>query len=277
MSILVTGAGGLIGQALVRAGATGLTHQQLDITDPDAVASVLDTGPRCVINAAAQAGVDQAEHQPEWTQAVNHHAVAALARACQQRGIRLVHLGTDYSLNSEADLVPEMTPSPVGVYATSKSRGEQAAASLGAVVVRVQWVYHPAHQGFFTRTLAALAQGQTVSLVTDQVGTPTPADLVARGLLAAAAGTQTGLFHLACTGETTPWGWIQAAAHMLDLPFSARPITRADLGGAYRPARSVLNSDRFLAAFGEKGLVLPGWEAALEDVLRPSPSFPTTA
>ncbi|NOY27136.1 MAG: NAD(P)-dependent oxidoreductase [Oligoflexia bacterium] len=273
MKVLVTGAGGLIGQALVRAGATGLTHKQLDITDQGALAELLDAGPNCVINAAAQAGVDKAEQQPERTEAVNHHAVAALARACQQRGIRLVHIGTDYSLNSDADLVPEMTPAPVGVYATSKSRGEQAAAAHGAVVVRVQWVYHPDHTGFFARTLAALAQGRTVSLVTDQVGTPTPADLVARGLLMAAAGTQTGLFHLACLGETTPWGWIEAAAQQLHLPFSARPITRADLGGAPRPARSVLNSDRFLAAFtgapgsdGE-GLVLPRWDVALGDVL----------
>lgn len=293
MSILVLGACGLVGSALVRAGAgragagrarggraevRGLSRAQLDITDTDAVARALDAGPSAVINAAAQARVDLAEAEPAWTEAVNHTAVAELARACRSRAIRLVHIGTDYSLSSDADLTPDMAPAPQSTYAASKVRGEQAAVAEGAVVVRIQWVYHPGQAGFFTRTVEALARGEQVQLVSDQIGVPTPADQVAQGLLTAAAGEPVGIFHLACQGHTTPWGWLQAAARALSLPFSARAITRAALGGAARPSRSVLDSSSFAAAFG---LRLPAWDEALRQSLaetgwRPDPSMSLT-
>jgi len=267
--VLVTGAGGLVGSALVRTGRVeGRAHGDLDITDPAAVAAALDAlQPAAVINAAAQAKVDLAETERARTEAVNHHAVASLADACAARGIRLVHIGTDYSLRDDRDLTPDMPPAPRGHYAQSKSRGEQAALARGAVVVRVQWVYHPGHSGFFSRVLQALQRGETVRLVTDQVGVPTPAELLAPALLVAAAGDATGLFHLACQGSTTPWGWIEAAAAHVSIPFRAAPISRAELGGAPRPARSVLDSDSFADAFGVR---LPGWEVALGELLAAS-------
>ncbi len=266
--VLITGAAGLVGSALVAAGGAevrGLTRSQLDITDVAAVERVLDeVRPRVVINAAAQAKVDLAEEEPDWTEAVNHLAVAHLARSCRRRGIRLVHLGTDYSLHSDQDLTPDMAPDPLGQYAGSKSRGEQAAVAEGAVVVRIQWVYGDSPRSFFGRTLAAFARGEEVALVTDQVGCPTPAVLLAPALLRAADGDATGLFHLACPGETTPWRWLRMAATLAGLPFNARPISRAELGGALRPARSVLDSRGFAAAFG---VVLPPWEVALRHIL----------
>ncbi|MCK6504947.1 NAD(P)-dependent oxidoreductase [Myxococcota bacterium] len=255
--ILVTGAGGLLGTALVRAGGLGLPRADLDITDADAVAAALDRlAPHAVVNAAAQAKVDLAETERDRTEQVNHLAVAGLARACRVRGIRLLHVGSDYSVL------------PAGHYAATKRRGEEAALAEGAVVVRVQWVYHPAHEGFLSRCLRALARGEELALVTDQVGCPTPADLLAPALLAAAHGGPTGAFALACTGEATPWAWIEAAATVVHLPFRARPIPRAALGGAPRPARSVLDSAAFTAAWG---LSLPPWRDALHLALSGGP------
>lgn len=266
-SELVLGAGGLVGAALMRAGAArGLGRADLDITRSDEVQRALDRWqPRVVLNAAAQARVDLAETEPEWTWAVNHRAVEHLARACRARGIRLLHLGTDYSLSSDLGLVPEMQPAPRGVYAESKSAGEQAALAEGAVVVRVQWVYHPDHAGFFGRCLRALRAGERLRLVDDQVGCPTAVHPLALALLGAARGGPVGLFHLACEGETTPLGWIGAAAEILGLPLRAEAITRAELGGAPRPARSVLDSRAFRAAFG---VGLPHWREALAVALR---------
>lgn len=255
--VLITGAGGLLGSALVRAGGRPLPRQALDITDGDAVAAALDRlAPRAVVNAAAQAKVDLAETERDRTELVNHLAVAGLARACRARGIRLLHVGSDYSVL------------PAGHYAATKRRGEEAALAEGAVVVRVQWVYHPAHEGFLSRCLRALARGEELALVTDQVGCPTPADLLAPALLTAAAQGPTGLFALACAGEATPWTWIEAAAAEARLSFRARPITRARLGGAPRPARSVLDSAAFTAAWG---LSLPPWRAALHLALAGAP------
>ncbi len=256
------GAGGLLGSALVRAGAErGLVRGDLDIGDLTAVEEALDRWqPRVVINAAAQARVDLAEQVPEQAWRVNHRAVEALARACRRRAIRLLHIGTDYSLRSSQDLRPDMPADPQGTYAQSKSAGEQAALEQGALVVRVQWVYHPTHPGFFSRSLDALRRGVPLRLVCDQLGCPTPVDPLARALLAAARAEPAGLFHLACTGEVSPLGWITAAAALLGLPLSAEPITRADLGGAPRPARSVLDSSAFREAFG---LGLPHWHDGL--------------
>jgi dTDP-4-dehydrorhamnose reductase len=264
---IATGAGGLIGHALVGSGAVGLARRDLDICDRVAIARALDTlRPSAVVNAAAQAGVDLADREPERTWQTNGSAVGDLARSCQARGIRFVHLSTDYVLdNSAADLLDEAeAPNPQSTYARSKLAGEEHALAAGAVVVRVQWVYRPGHPGFFTRCLDGLARGDTLDLVTDQIGTPTPAIPLAAALLVAAAGGPTGLFHLACTGETSAWGWIEAAAATAGLPFRARPITRAALIGAHRPARSCLDSSHFARTFGVR---LPPWQDALSDAL----------
>lgn len=260
--ILVLGAGGLLGRALRRVGPVrALPREELDITDEEAVRAALDRlRPTAVVNAAALARVDLAEREPERAVAVNHLAVESLARACQERGVALLHIGTDYSLRAEEDLHPAMAPDPQGVYATSKSRGEQAALGHGATVVRVQWLYDAHAPCFFSRCLRALERGEALSLVTDQWGSPTPVSLLAPRLLAAARHPRPGLYHLACGGATTPWAWIEAAARRLDLPFRGVPITRAALGGAPRPRRSVLGDASFRAAFGEG---LPPWEEAL--------------
>lgn len=266
-NILVLGAGGLVGSALARLpGTVGRTRAQLDLRDADAVARALDRlRPAAVINAAARANVDGAERDPEDYRLTNGTAVGALARACATAGVRLVHLSTDYVLDADLPwLTEDLPPTPRSTYARTKRLGEELALEAGAVVVRVQWVYHPGHPGFFTRCMRALFEGQTLSLVTDQVGCPTPAHLLAPALVVAARGGPRGLFHLATSGEATPWTWIAAGAAHLGLTLVANPVERAALGGAWRPARSCLHSGRFAAAFG---VTLPPWQAALATAL----------
>ena len=198
--------------------------------------------PDAVINAAAQANVDLADREPERSLAVNGGAVASLAGQCAEAGVRLVHISTDYVLDApDRELTEDLPTHPRSTYAHTKLVGEQAALMQGAVVVRVQWVYQPGERGFFNLALRRLAAGEPLSLVTDQVGRPTPAAEVAKGLLSAARGGPTGLFHLACTGETSAWDWIAAAARLRGIPVRATPTTRQALGGAHRPARSCLS------------------------------------
>ena len=270
MRILITGAGGLIGSTLVRLGGSdvvGMTRADLDITDAAAVHHALTTlQPDAVINAAAQANVNRADTEPDWSLAVNGTAATGLAQQCARRGVRLVHISTDYVLDfPDRELTEDLPTSPRSTYAQTKLVGEEGALAAGAVVVRVQWVYQPGERGFFNLALRRLASGAPLSLVTDQVGRPTPAVGVAAGLLRAAQGGPTGLFHLATAGQTSAWSWIAAAAHLRGLSLTATPTTRADLGGAYRPACSLLNSDRFAAAFGVR---LPDWSTALEETLQ---------
>ena len=268
MRVLVTGAGGLVGSALVRSGkVTGLTRAQLDITDSAAVAHALDEHrPSAIINAAAQAGVDRADAEPEWTYAVNAEAPAVMAELARDRGIRLVHLSTDYVLDSpERERLSEMEETrPRSTYARTKLDGEAAVLAGGGTVVRLQWVYSPLGSGFFNRALAKMAAGEVVRLVTDQVGCPTPAELVAPALLTIAGGGPSGLFHLATRGEATAHAWISAGAEAAGIPLQAEPASRADFVGAHRPARSVLDSTKVEQTFG---VSLPHWRDALQTVM----------
>lgn len=269
VSILVTGAGGLVGSSLLGCSNTlGFKRQDLDIRDRDAVARVLDTArPTAIINAAAQAKVDLAEVELKRTWQVNAEAPAQLAELANARGIRCVHLSTDYVLDSpeEERLSEETLPNPKSAYAKSKLAGEQEVLKAGGTVIRLQWVYQPGSGGFFNRALDSMRQGQNIRLVTDQVGCPTPAALLAPALLAIATGSATGLFHLATQGEATAYAWLKAAAHAGDIPFTGIKAERSDFDGAYRPARSVLDSSKVEAVFGVR---LPEWRTALQTVMK---------
>jgi len=257
-----------VGSALVRTGQVlGLDRAALDITDAEAVARVLDTNqPTAIINAAAQASVDRADAEPEWTRLVNGTAPGALARMAAERGVRLVHLSTDYVLDApeQPRLGEDLEPKPRSLYAESKLMGEQAVLEAGAVVVRLQWVYQPGSRGFFNRAMAAMTRGESVRLITDQIGCPTPASMLAPALLRIANGGPVGLFHLATQGEASAWEWMQAGASALGIPFVAEPALRCDFSGAHRPARSVLDSTKAEQAWGIR---LPNWRDALQTVV----------
>ena len=267
VKILVTGAGGLVGSALQQSAETlGLDRVALDITDGDAVEKAIEVHqPAAVINAAAQAGVDQAEKDPEYSRLVNATAVGRMAAMCAQNSIRFVHLSTDYVLDNSSvgRLTEHEQPNPRSVYAQTKLEGEKLALSWGAVVVRLQWVYEPGKRGFFNHALHEMRAGRTVRLVTDQVGCPTPASLAAPVLIEMAKSGPTGVFHLATQGEATAWEWIEAGAFALGVPFRATKATRGDFNGAYRPARSCLDSS---AISQHWGMELSDWKRALHTV-----------
>ena len=239
----------------------------LDITKADGVRRILDEHqPTAVINAAAQANVDRADKEPERTRRVNADAPGVLAHCCRERGIRLVHLSTDYVLDAPhlARLTEELPPKPRSVYAETKLAGEQAVLAEGGTVLRIQWVYSPFGHGFFNRALEAMARGQSVRLVTDQVGCPTPAELLAPALLKVATSEASGLFHLATSGEATAFDWIVAGARAAGIEPLTEPAVRADFAGAHRPARSVLDSTKAAQTFG---VSLPDWREALRTVV----------
>jgi dTDP-4-dehydrorhamnose reductase len=246
----------------------GFKRQDLDIRDRDAVERVLDrTRPSAIINAAAQAKVDLAEVESKRTWQVNAEAPGLLARLANDRGIRCVHLSTDYVLDSpeEERLSEKILPNPRSAYAKSKLAGEQEVLSSDGTVVRLQWVYQPGLGGFFNRALDSMQQGKSIRLVTDQVGCPTPAALLAPALLTIATGSATGLFHLATQGEATAYEWLKAAARAGNVPFTGIEAKRSDFNGAYRPARSVLDSSKVEMVFGVR---LPEWRTALQTVMK---------
>lgn len=281
---LVTGARGQLGTDLqaVLADRTGdsvtaWSRDQVDLTDEQgvraAVRSWLDgtAGHRAVVvNAAAYTAVDAAEADEATALRVNGQAPGWLAEELAGRG-RLVHVSTDYVFDGAATEPYRVDdePAPRSVYGRTKLAGERAVQAAGgdSVVVRTAWVY-AAHGTNFVRTMLRLEQERsTVSVVDDQVGSPTWSADLARGLVEVACSPVGGVLHATNSGTTT---WFGLAREVFELagadPNRVLPTTtEAFSRPAPRPAFSVLDPTSWRAA----GLApLPAWPDALRNCLR---------
>ncbi|RDI68688.1 dTDP-4-dehydrorhamnose reductase [Nocardia pseudobrasiliensis] len=272
--LIVTGAGGQLGRAVCARAphALALHRDDLDITDPEAVRAVLRPGD-VVLNCAAYAAVDAAESDEAGAFAVNETGPAVLAAACDTLGAKLIHVSTDYVFDG-AGARPYETDDPTGptsVYGRSKLAGEQAALKFErtAHIVRTAWLYTGDH-GDFVATMRRLErERETVSVVDDQIGSPTFAVDLAGGLLELAARVREPMpriLHATNAGQAT---WFELARAVFEGigadPARVRPCTSAEFPSPVRrPAYSVL-SDR---AWVEAGLTpLRDWRLALGDAL----------
>lgn len=272
MTVLVTGGQGQLGRHLgAHNGVTALGRAQLDVCVPDSIDTVFDTvKPRCVIHCAAMANVDACTRDPSRAYQVNAGGTENIARACADRRIPLLHISTDYVVGGPDQdghrIAVDGPIRPQSVYARSKWAAEQAAQAHGGTIVRVQWVYSVEGTGFVNRALAMMQRGESVPLVTDQVGCPTPAPLLAEWLLELAnIPDRPEVVHLATNGAASPVAWVSACAQAHGITPLWHPITRAALTGATRPARSCLDVSKTEALFGRS---LPRWSDALDIWMR---------
>jgi dTDP-4-dehydrorhamnose reductase len=259
LRVLVLGAAGQVGSAV--AATTPSRHQliaktraDLDIGDRSAVERVLAEGVDWIVNAAAYTAVDLAEERSAEAIAVNDTAVGVLTQAAGRSGCRLLHLSTDFVFDGRSSraYLPSDPTDPLNVYGVSKLGGERQALSSGDnVVLRTSWVYAAAGRNFALTMLRLMRERKTVSVVCDQVGSPTWATSLARaiwGLIDVDA--PAGIYHWADLGvgswydfamaiqeEALPRGLLARAASVLPIPTSAYP-TRA-----LRPAFSVLDTE----------------------------------
>lgn len=287
-AVLVTGAAGQVGEAVVRKGrARGLaiqaaTRGALDITDAEAVRTLLaGHRPPVVINAAAYTAVDRAEQEPDTAFAVNATGPGVLARCCGDLGLTLLHLSTDYVFDGAKPdpYVETDPPAPLGVYGRSKLAGERAVLDEGrdAIVLRTAWVYG-VQGGNFVKTMLRLSgERDSLSVVDDQIGSPTFADDLAEVLLALAGKalsgrlprSETGLFHCAGGGGVSWHGFARAIFDAVGRTTPVRPITSADYPlPAPRPANSRLCCDRLDQVHG---LRAPHWRDGLSRMLAALP------
>ena len=258
-TILVAGAGGQLGRELVRrapaeTSCVALGREQFDLTEPDQVTETLDRiTPRQVINAAAYTGVDAAETEVAAAWAVNSEGPRKLARACADRGIRLLQVSTDFVFDGESahPYGPQDPAAPLGEYGRSKLAGENAVRDEcpGALVMRTGWVYSRFGGNFVKTMLRLMTERDELAVVCDQVGTPTWARGLADALWAATALTQLqGVYHWSDAGICS-WYDFAVAIHeealtigLLTRPVRIRPIAASDYPTpARRPAYSVLD------------------------------------
>ena len=192
MKVLLTGAAGQLGQALIASTPPEVeliacSRAELDLADPAAChAAVRDHQPDWVLNAGAYTAVDKAEREPELAQAVNAGAPAAFAEALADTGGRLLQVSTDFVFNGSqgSPYRPEQSRDPLGVYGSSKAAGEEAVEQLlgstgRGVILRTSWVMGPVGKNFALTMLRLHRGRQQIGVVEDQVGCPTSTHILA--------------------------------------------------------------------------------------------------
>ncbi|MGH8494480.1 MAG: dTDP-4-dehydrorhamnose reductase [Moraxellaceae bacterium] len=287
MTVLLTGAGGQLGRALVAASGTravaAFVHADLDITDSEAVRLALKTtGAELVINAAAFNAVDAAETAPALSWACNREGPAVLAAACAEAGLPLLHVSTDYVFDGALarPYREDDRAAPLGVYGASKLAGEEALRQQlpRHIILRTAWLFDMQGENFLTRLLQRARSGHRLAVVEDQWGCPTPVAALAEALLT--------LADRYLAGQALPWGtWhfsgapgVSRHAFAEAIMMSARAqglippgppvaaLRSADWpAAAPRPADSRLDC---VHSCQRLGLQQPDWRAALMQMMK---------
>lgn len=252
MNILITGAGGLLGQHLATElksshRVTGYQHSNLDITKADSIAQVFDQiHPEVVVNCAAMTAVDACEAERERAFQSNAIAPQLLAVACRQYSAQLIHISTDYVFDGSKDGLyePEDTPNPISVYGQSKLQGEVLVRQElpAACIVRVAGLYGTGGRNFASQLGALLRKAGTLRSVADNRILTGYAVDVAYRLRELIEGQHTGLFHV--TNSGIPCSWYDLAlfgAEVVGAEVQAKilPVNEAELN---RPAPRPMNS-----------------------------------
>ncbi|WP_295568221.1 dTDP-4-dehydrorhamnose reductase [uncultured Stenotrophomonas sp.] len=293
MTVLVFGGNGQVGQELLRAlvplgqvVATtrsgvlpdGSPCETADFGQPDSLTALLDRlQPSVVVNAAAYTAVDRAEQDAEAAFAANAQAPGVIARWCAAHGVPFVHYSTDYVFDGQgsAPYREDEATAPLGVYGTSKRDGEDAVRAAGGrhLIFRTAWVY-ASHGANFLRTMLRVgAERDQLRVVADQIGTPTPAALIADVTAQALQYPDplSGTWHLTASGQTSWHGFAEAifaqalATGLLAKAPSVEAIPSSEYPTpAKRPAWSVLDNRKLQQDFG---IVLPSWQEGLKRVM----------
>ncbi|MFC4944803.1 SDR family oxidoreductase [Pseudonocardia sp. GCM10023141] len=273
MKVVVLGAGGQVGASLAALlpDARALTRAELDVTDPAAVAAADFGGADVIVNAAAYTAVDRAETPAGRAEAWRANAIAPglLARAADAAGATLVHFSTEYVHDgaSVAAWTEDDPIAPLSAYGATKAAGDLAVSMVERhYVVRTTWVVGSG-ANFVATMLGLAAKGVSPTVVADQIGRPTFADDLARGVVAlVGSGAPFGTYNVTNTGEPASWADVARATFALAgrSPADVSDTTTAEYfagrpEAARRPLNSVLNVGKAAAA----GVALPDWHESL--------------
>lgn len=278
MKALVFGQTGQVARELARRVPMGVSvhfvgRDQVDLMQPaDCAAVIADCD--VVINAAAWTAVDKAETEEAAATVVNGDAPAAMARACAAKGLPFLHISTDYVFDGAGDqpFAVNHPTAPLGAYGRSKLAGETGVLAAGgnALILRTSWVVS-AHGANFVKTMLRLgASRDSLNVVADQIGGPTPAAALAEALYLAAkamlGGAKGGIHHFAGAPDISWAGFAREIMARANLPCSITDIPSA----AYpTPARRPLNSRLDCSAFEQTfGVTRPDWRAGLDEILQ---------
>lgn len=291
MRLLVTGAAGMLGHDVARAGERAghelvlLDLPEIDITDERSVAQTLARaagdpgGPTgrapldAIVNCAAWTDVDGAESNEAGARAVNALGAGVLARAAARIDVPLLHVSTDYVFDGVAPLAGDGRPRPYvesdptdprSVYGSTKLEGEREvlAASPRHTVVRTAWLYGVDGKNFVETMLRLADERDAVQVVTDQVGSPTWGGHLAPALLGLIERGVAGVVHMTGGGEVSWNGFAQEIFRQADVACRVEPASSEQIARpAPRPAWSALSSER------DDVVPMPPWQDGLAGYL----------
>jgi dTDP-4-dehydrorhamnose reductase len=294
MKILLLGCNGQVGWELQRAlsplgeliacdfdSAAGL---RADFTQPTSVGELVDrVRPDVIVNSAAHTAVDKAESEPSLARDINATTPGVIADRARALGLLLVHYSTDYVFDGSGDQPRDENAAtrPLSVYGKTKLEGEQLIQASGCrhLILRTSWVYAARGNNFIKTMLRLAAERDALSVISDQIGAPTGADLLAdataQAIMQLSAGRgETGLFHCVASGYTS---WFDYARYVIEwirqqglpvkvAPEAIRPVpTESYPTPAQRPRNSRLTTEKLQRAFS---LTLPPWQQGVERMLR---------
>lgn len=284
MKVLLTGASGQLGRALIASCDRSIdlvapARDQLDLANRASIEGTMRVvAPNAVINAGAYTAVDKAESERELAFGVNATAPATLAQCCAQLGARLIHVSTDFVFDGTqgSPYEPDASPNPLNVYGASKLEGERRIAATPGLtwhIVRTAWVYAADGRNFVSTMLRLFRERPAVSVVCDQVGTPTSAASLARCVWRLLADNgPSAILHYTDAGVASWYDFavaIQEEAFAMGLIGKTVPIkpipTQQYPTPARRPAYSVLEKS---STFARLQIEPDHWRVELRKVLQ---------
>jgi len=271
--ILVVGANGMLGRdmlALIGDAARGVDIDEIDITSLESTERIIRTlKPEIVINCAAYTDVDGCETNVETAMQVNGEGVAHLAMASREIGARLVQVSTDYVFDGGkgSPYVEEDATRPLGVYGESKLAGElNAAFNPDHLIVRTQWLYGLHGKNFVETMLKLAAEKDQLSVVDDQIGSPTWTVDLAQAILALLKTGQRGVYHAANAGFCSWNEFAKAIFQEAGLSVKVNGMTTVELNRpARRPLYSTLDCSKLER---DAGFRPQAWRSALKTYLQ---------
>ena len=283
MVVLVTGASGQLGQALQsiekqypEINFKFLSSSQLDITNLEACKTIFEKiKPDFCINAAAYTAVDKAESEPEKAHLINVTGAENLAKACEENDAILLHISTDFIFDGTATTPykEEDIPNPTGIYGQTKLDGEKAIQSIleKYFIIRTSWVYSEFGNNFMKTMLRLGSERNSLSVVNDQIGTPTNAVDLSKALMII---IQTyylqppthnfGIYNFSNEGQCSWYDFAKKIFEINKIEIDLQPIaTSAYPTPAKRPSYSVLDKSKIKKVFGVE---VKNWDESIKNI-----------
>ena len=277
MRILVTGANGQLGSEMRKLGSVSPNEyiftdvQELDITNKEAVMSFVEqNGVNIIVNCAAYTNVDKAEDDEATAELINATAVKNLAEAAKAQDATLFHISTDYVFGAEGNTPrsEDMPLNPLGAYARTKLKGEQAIAEVGAkaIIIRTAWLYSEFGNNFLKTMLRLTAEKESLNVVFDQVGTPTYAGDLALVIFSIIEGNlyagKEGVYHFSNEGVCSWYDFANEIAIAAgNINCNIQPCHSSEFPSkVMRPPYSVLDKTKIKQTFG---VDIPHWRDSM--------------